>query len=489
MRRYIKKQLLNLFKTLYQAQETVAKLISAKRFEQAYDILVQLQENAIKIGETIEAEAGEGTEAVGTLEQTCELIYEVSEKMGQEDVSKLCKKIKEKFTIIEHNIKYDIPDSKLEVVFLPYKISMWDSLASIWKAASEDEECNCSIIPIPYYSKDGAGNFEQMHYEGNEFPADVPVVDYRTVNLEKMHPDIIFIHNPYDQYNHVTSVDMSYYSAVIRNYTEMLVYVPYFVAGVYKNLESAAVMCRVPGVIYSDKVVVQSDVHKEIFIKNGIDASKLMVMGSPKLDASICCINEEKSREEHEGKTTFLLNTSISHLLKDEKWFDFMDKLLKIFSKDTSLILIWRPHPLLKDTICSMRKNMLERYEALTREIEKMDNVIIDNAADVYHSFRVSDALISDYSSLMMQYVATGKPVLNISGQAWKRDKMIVVFDYFSNYFVNDGMTYEDFIQMVKDKVDVKQAERLMAMKKSTKNCDGSCGAKVYAECKRVFGE
>ena len=28
-----------------------------------------------------------------------------------------------------------------EVVFLPYKASMWDSLESVWKAAEEDPDC------------------------------------------------------------------------------------------------------------------------------------------------------------------------------------------------------------------------------------------------------------------------------------------------------------------------------------------------------------
>ncbi len=40
-----------------------------------------------------------------------------------------------------------------EIVFLPYKASMWDSLESVYLAAKEDEECDAYVIPVSYYNK------------------------------------------------------------------------------------------------------------------------------------------------------------------------------------------------------------------------------------------------------------------------------------------------------------------------------------------------
>ena len=36
---------------------------------------------------------------------------------------------------------------KKEIVFLPYKASMWDSMESVWKAAAEDDECEVYVVP------------------------------------------------------------------------------------------------------------------------------------------------------------------------------------------------------------------------------------------------------------------------------------------------------------------------------------------------------
>ena len=44
-----------------------------------------------------------------------------------------------------------------EVVFLPYKASMWDSLESVWKRYEDDPLVDAYVIPIPYYDKNPDG--------------------------------------------------------------------------------------------------------------------------------------------------------------------------------------------------------------------------------------------------------------------------------------------------------------------------------------------
>ena len=56
--------------------------------------------------------------------------------------------------------------TKKEIVFFPYKASMWDSLESIWMAAKADPDCITKVIPIPYYTTDTEGNLTVYNYEG-----------------------------------------------------------------------------------------------------------------------------------------------------------------------------------------------------------------------------------------------------------------------------------------------------------------------------------
>jgi hypothetical protein len=152
--------------------------------------------------------------------------------------------------------------AKKEVVFLPYKASMWDSLESVWKAADEDPECDAYVIPIPYYDKNPDGSFKEMHYEGDLYPDYVPVTNWQEYDLQKHHPDVVFIHNPYDDGNHVTSVHPFFYSKNLKQFTDKLVYIPYFVA---PNILTKT-LCVTSGSMNADLVVVQSEEIRQNYI-------------------------------------------------------------------------------------------------------------------------------------------------------------------------------------------------------------------------------
>ena len=148
------------------------------------------------------------------------------------------------------------------VLFLPYKASMWNSMESVWLCAQDDPCCITYVAPIPYFDKNSDGSFGEMHYEGNQMPDYVDVADCSVLDLGQLMPDVIYIHNPYDQYNHVTSVHPAFYSAELKKYTQMLVYVPYSIPGVYESAEGAASFCQTSGMYRADVIIAQSQVHK-----------------------------------------------------------------------------------------------------------------------------------------------------------------------------------------------------------------------------------
>ena len=198
---------------------------------------------------------------------------------------------------------------KKDIVFLPYKAAMWDSLESIWKAAFEDKEhCNTYVIPIPYAERKPDQTVAAWHCEVNQYPEYVPVLDYRKVDLAEMHPDIIFIHNPYDNCNALTSVDAEYYSDRLKEYTDKLVYVPYFVAKEIKpgdkDLEEfIASLITTPGVLNADLVVTQSENIRQVYINvllrytNQKDRKyweqRIIGIGSPKYDKVLATRKED----------------------------------------------------------------------------------------------------------------------------------------------------------------------------------------------------
>ena len=230
MRKAEKKQAEEFLKMLDQAHAEIERSIEKKETDFARDLLEQCQEGAIRLGELIEAKEGEHFVTIPLLEAYCEVVYQIHEEIGTDapvNGHSVYKKLKKALIRISNSVRNDIK-ARPEIVFLPYKASMWDSLESIWMAADADPECDAYVVPIPYYEKNPDGSLGKLHYEGGSMPEYVSVVHYDSYSLEDRHPDVVYIHNPYDAGNYVTSVDPRYYSHELKKYTEKLVYVPYY---------------------------------------------------------------------------------------------------------------------------------------------------------------------------------------------------------------------------------------------------------------------
>lgn len=441
MRTVQKRNILEMIHTLHQAHDEIKRNMESKQYILAQDMLIQCQECAISIGTEIEKSEGEGFVTVSHIEEYCDVLYQVHEELNGRDsvnVNKIYKTLKKYMLKIENSVKHDISVRK-EIVFLPYKASMWDSLESVWQAADADQTCDAYVIPISYYDKNPDGSFRQMHYEGDQYPKKVPITNYKEFDFETHHPDIIYIHNPYDNINLVTSVHPFFYSDNLKKYTDKLIYIPYFVMGEVSpdneaTVESKKHYCMTPGVLNADKVIVESEDVRQIYIKaltKEMGAAsrskweeKILGLGSPKFDKVINTKKEDleipeewlKIIQKPDGswKKIIFYNTSIGTLLNDnEKMLEKMKQVFGVFKENQDKVaLLWRPHPLIQATVSSMRPQLWKAYEKIVEQYRSEGWGIYDDSADMDRAVVLSDAYYGDRSSVVYLYQKTGKPVM-----------------------------------------------------------------------------
>ena len=441
MRKTQKRQAGEFLKLLARAHEAIGKAVRTGENGIAMEVLEQCQEGAIRLGELVERAEGENCGMISLLEDYCELIYQIYEKVrqgketdGDRISESLCQSLAQTEKYLDEDIK-----TQTEAVFLPYKASMWDSLESVWKAAEEDPDCNAYVIPIPYFDKNPDGSFREAHYEGNLYPEYVPITDYNDYDFKARMPDIIYIHNPYDECNHVTSVHPFFYSKNLKQYTEKLVYIPYFIMAEpdpenEETVEGIKHFCTVPGVFYADKVVVQSEAMRQVYIKaltsetgeesRRIWEEKILGLGSPKMDRLMNTRKEDLKVPEEwlkiikkpdgEWKKIILYNTSVAALLQHEdKMLEKMEYVFRIFKDNQEeAALLWRPHPLIKATIESMRPELWEKYREMAEKYREEGWGIYDDSPDIDRAVVISDGYYGDASSIVQMYQKTGKPVL-----------------------------------------------------------------------------
>lgn len=433
MRLYIKKQLIHNCKFLLELHKKLKKNLS----KIDVNLLIECQQTAVHVGQNILEEDG-CEDVVSILEQYCDLVYQVND----EEVDKTAKKniLKNMDLFIENTKDYikSIPE-KYEMLFLPYKASMWDSMESIWASAIQDTRYDVKVMPIPYIEKDENGENGIVKWEGDQLPPYVEITSFLNYEIDKSHPEIIIIHNPCDEYNTVASVLPKYYSYELKKNTEILAYVPYYVTG---GSQSDS-FYNLPSYEHIDFIFTQNDNFKEYFHKDF--NKKLVPLGSPKIDKvvnnkfKLDTVDEDLNNNE---KKVILYNTSISSLLQErEKSIDKMKYVFDYFKYRRDVKLVWRPHPLTEATINSMAKELELKYKNL-RDIFLNENIgILDKSSDVTKSVKSADAYIGEEtSSLVHLFGAQGKPIFLLENK----------LSSSSNQVMENNICFSDFIKIDK---------------------------------------
>ncbi len=423
-----KKDVLSVIDSLEKINSVIARKLDSNVLVET-EVLADCQDAAIAVGNEIEKTGEVGEETVRLLEAYCENIYQISS--NRTDINqcrKLAKKIQKQLVQIRNQVKFNLPEEKKQVVFLPYKASMWDSLESVWRAATADEEWESIVMPIPYFTKNKDGTLGEMHYEGADFPDDVPIVDWQQYSLEAEHPNVIFIHNPYDQYNLVTTVHPQFYSSKIRNYTDKLVYIPYFV---HRNDTVKEDYCVLPGTLYANVVVLQSEKVREQYIRYYSAAlpelaervgrkaieEKFQALGSPKFDVKETgsdAVPEEWKEFLDGNKKVLFFNTHLNGLIagKSEQFLKKLKWVFGFFQAREDVVLLWRPHPLMVDTARSMNPAAVEPYLRLVEKYREEKIGIYDDSKDLHRAINLSDAYYGDPSSVVELFRNQGKPIM-----------------------------------------------------------------------------
>lgn len=419
----------------------IQQAIDENKLEILVEYFTCCQESAVELGTALEHSEGQDCEVVHQLEEYCDKVYEIYnliEKAQDSNINNITEPLDEIIENVASRIR-EYKEKKL-ILFLPYNATMWDSLESVWERLRRDEKNDVKVIPIPYYDKNADGSFGKIHYELERYPAKVPVIDWKSYDFEKNRADEIYIHNPYDGGNTVTSVPPFFYAKNLKTLTDCLIYIPYFVledpdpdsAASLKGIEH---FCLLPGVLHAHKVYLQSEKMREAYIRNLIHTiseekipksyweNKIINYGSPKIEKIRQAKNEQLEvpdswqmliKQREPKRKIILYNSSVARVIAEpEVVLKKIENVLGFFEKQTDkVILLWRPHPLLRQTIEVNAPNLITKYDELVENYRRANWGIYDDTPDLDRALILADAYYGDYSSLVQLFKETGKPIM-----------------------------------------------------------------------------
>lgn len=192
--------------------------------------------------------------------------------------------------------------------------------------------------------------------------------------------------------------------------------------------------CITPGVLHAHKVIVQSEDMRQVYIKvltkelgeqsRSYWKKKILGLGSPKVDKVLNTRREEveipekwrRIIEKPDGsfKKIILYNTTVSAILQNNRrMLKKMRQVFQIFKENQEdVVLLWRPHPLMKATIESMRPELWKEYKEILESYRAEGYGLYDDSPDLDRAIVLSDAYYGDWSSVVQLYEKTGKPIM-----------------------------------------------------------------------------
>lgn len=238
------------------------------------------------------------------------------------------------------------------------------------------------------------------------------------------------------------------------------------------------------------KAIVTSENIKWCFAEGfGMDEKDIAATGFPRMD---CFFDDNYKKEIKEDiyltypelkdkKIILFAPTYRGNSLK-KAYYDFdkleLDKIYKELKEDYIFIFKW--HPGVYDNI------QREKLESLN--IDKYNGFYVDlsNKRDINDLLFITDILITDYSSVIFDYIFINKPIIYFTYdlEEYKKDRGL--YFPFEDYVYGD-ITYNtnQLIESIKQ-ANMMESKRKEFKERFVKACDGKS---IEKTCKWIFGE
>jgi hypothetical protein len=253
-------------------------------------------------------------------------------------------------------------------------------------------------VLLPFLSSNNS--VSKYYFDLKKFFIDeeIPFINYNYYSLEKHRPHVVFVQNPYEE----TRPQRFRISEILKCKAKIC-YVNYGL-NISESMWDIQAAFNLEFYKVAWRIFAISDHDKSMFgryLESG--NSNVVVTGHPKFD-SHKLFNKNKNKkllEKISGRKTFLWTP---HFSVRSTYNIYSKIILEQFNQRKDLFLIVRPHPLF---FYSMKSNNIwsDNDEISFRNIiELSENVFLDESVDYLEAFQISDALMADSGSFLLEF-------------------------------------------------------------------------------------
>lgn len=428
-----KKKLISSLETLH---AHILTLIDKGKITEAAAILEKCQEIAITVGTAIDQEQGEGTPTVKYLEDYCEFIYNIHEKLLAKsaiNIHQEGKQFANLYDSIKNSYNNDI-SRRREILFVPVHAKDWYYLNPLYEKYISEENTDVYVMPANFSERSDDGGMLTSKSDYGSFPSHLPLVRSKDYDLNRHHPDVIIIQNPFDEYESGFTVHPFFYAANLYRYTEKLIYCQSFSLDNIEEKDGKALINAkkyviTPGVVLSDEIYVPNENMKSVYTRllsslpgnNETEWNdKIKILPAPELKRDV---PEETSKEISDkipskkisdmGKPFLLFHVADGDYISCKNVFEKIKHSIELFADaKEKLDIFWVEDTKTSDNIKQLSQKLYEEYEAIKKDFADIKIGTITHLNDVINLIPDAAGYYGSAGYLMNLCVRAGIPTM-----------------------------------------------------------------------------
>lgn len=351
-----------------------------------------------------------------------------------------------------------IQNRKIRVIFVVVNSNTWNKLKSLYHEMLNNDKIDVKIVCCPEpYKEDTSITYNYFKNNGydcidarvGEGPWNALENKGKWFNLKNLEPDYVFYSEPYNMY-----LPKKYKSSEVSKYAKIC-NVMYAMTTTREFLEIR------PSDFYRDVYCCYANNQDELNYninqfreQHNIGIQKTKYLGFLAFSDIYECKNKQSESwnfSKNKIRAIWTPRWTTDKTVGGSNFFKYKDILIKYTKNNEDVDMLFRPHPMALDNFVRTGEMSQDEVDQFKSICEITPNLSLDKEKSYTTTFWNSSFLITDISSIIVEYFVTGKPIIFCESSV-TRQKHLPFFEKLINtcYVVKNENELINTINMLK---------------------------------------
>ena len=333
-------------------------------------------------------------------------IHKIRERMYLADNIARARKNYKKMCSVKRDA--DLP---VNVVFLIQYLVNWGKSEQLYRIMEADERFNPVLLCIPYNldeSEDENETYEWFSTRGYNC-INASLGNNKWYDLEGLSPEYVFYARPYN-----AAIPEVYSSHEVSAYAKVCSYIYGYL------LADEEIRNSLNRDFYDycyTYYACSEDDNRYYYSNTHSSFQRSVFLGYPGLTRFAGLWEKNNTQgswttEHARFRAIWTPRWSTDERVGGSNFFKYKEDFLSLAERDKDIELMIRPHPLAFGNFIKTGEMTVQEVKEFKNLCETSENLTLDETYDYVETFWNTDILISDYSAIMAEFFATGKPMI-----------------------------------------------------------------------------